>query len=203
MSQQNCQDQSYRTTTFHFILFLLTYDGAVFLDYCNNVYTHAMFLQFLGLPFYARSQPTTCPAFFTCFFVTATAQRLKCSHNVALIVLQWLLTFRNGQVAQRHQGSLFFLRLIDCWAVIPNAPKPKPVLPCTAKTTTYTGLKICVCSVLIQRSDHKAFSKPSLVYFHAIKKHEILHEIICNRMTSLKDLTHSVMQLTQTNVSQD
>ena len=42
-----------------------------------------------------------------------------------------------------------------------NVPRKKPVLPSAAKTTSYTGLKMCMSIVLALRSDQKAFSQPS------------------------------------------
>ena len=36
-------------------------------------------------------------------------------------------------------------------------PKSKPALPSTAKTTSCTGLKICMCIALTLRSDQRAF----------------------------------------------
>ena len=45
-----------------------------------------------------------------------------------------------------------------------DVPKPKPVLLSAAKTTSFTGLKICKCTVLTMSSDQKAFSQPCHKY---------------------------------------
>ena len=42
-----------------------------------------------------------------------------------------------------------------------NAPSRKPILPSAAKTISCTGLKICMCTVLAQRSGQTIFSQHS------------------------------------------